>query len=274
MQCFSTEKAPHIALPHTAADIHSCAGLLGLDTTSDAFQALGIYKVNKVDDNQLYDQIFNAINAIAEEEEKLAPPPPSQRPNPKGYYNWKVMEHALYAPICTSGPQEVSEATEGIWQTIAETAGGAFYHPAKNMVILESDSYSKRNLLHELGHFKQYLNIPAIPSPLSNEQTQLLEYHNVLLHENLSPETTQPTQKPGEDKYRQATDDTYKRFKYNKPTAAAEAGNIKVKNAVNGFEKTMADAIIAKLASYEQAIRNQIKGQLLADCSPYFEKST
>lgn len=274
IQCFHIEKEPDAELPEDAADIHSCVDLLGLDTTSDKFQALGIYQVNKVGDALLYDQFFNAINAIAEEEEKLAPPPPSQRANPKGYYDWKVVEHALYGPISTSGPEEVSEATEGIWQSLAENAGGAFYHPAKNIVILESASYSKRNLLHELGHFKQYLSIPHIPSPLSPEQNQLLEYHNVLLHENLSTETTQPAQKPGEHKYLPATDGTYKRFKYNKPTAVAEAGGIKVKNGLNDFEKTMADAIIATLGPYEEAIRNQIKGQLLADCSSYFEKST
>jgi hypothetical protein len=67
---------------------------------------------------------------------------------------------------------------------ILDGQGGAAYNPVYNVVVMlegaMANPQGKRDLLHELGHFKQ--NINGID--FNNVNVKIIEYHNVLLNEN------------------------------------------------------------------------------------------
>lgn len=64
---------------------------------------------------------------------------------------------------------------------VGEFFAGAGYESAHDLVVVNADQNSSRAMLHELGHFKQDLT----GANETNTHVYVLEYHNVLLHENL-----------------------------------------------------------------------------------------
>ena len=72
----------------------------------------------------------------------------------------------------------------------ADFHGGGYQASHKMVVITSLDS---RTLLHELGHYAQDVGSPAVAGGTAGGATEetafvtVLEYHNVILHENLHP---------------------------------------------------------------------------------------
>jgi Domain of unknown function (DUF4157) len=73
---------------------------------------------------------------------------------------------------------------ESAFAYVGEFFAGAGYESAHDLVVVNADRNSSRAMLHELGHFKQDLT----GATEANTHVYVLEYHNVLLHENLDDE--------------------------------------------------------------------------------------
>lgn len=173
---------------------------------------------------------------------------------------------------------DITEFTEAYWAEIAKTEnGGAYYNHEKNLIVIEEGAYTLRNLLHELGHFIQFSSIKNLSTEIIEGEAeerlaanQLLEYHNIILHENLytGGEFSEP-------KYMKEEKTTnYKRVFYNTSNQSEKVAEIQVKADLKGSKKHMAENIILGLINYDKAIKEQIYANLLKDCSNYFEKKS
>ena len=114
----------------------------------------------------------------------------------------------------------------------AINAGGAYNYKEKKIYIPTS-VYSRRLLLHEMGHYKQHVKKLKNYEELINRKNsknepigiKLLEYHNFLYHENLDltgvPVYEDYYAESGSDKYRVSYVDTTHRVKRIKGTVDA-----------------------------------------------------
>ncbi|SIO96206.1 eCIS core domain-containing protein [Vibrio spartinae] len=83
------------------------------------------------------------------------------------------------------GTGQESEYEEATAQDLLSLAGGAAYNHHLGAVFITAKMVNyERNLLHELGHHKQN-TVSGFNG--DNTTTLLLEYHNVLMNENLHP---------------------------------------------------------------------------------------
>lgn len=73
------------------------------------------------------------------------------------------------------------------YEQIEVSGGGAHYDPKKGVIYFCEGYFSKRTFLHELGHFKQQKDLNMTGEQFFkfySENKKLVEYHNIVKHEN------------------------------------------------------------------------------------------
>lgn len=178
----------------------------------------------------------------------------------------------------------------------AVMSGGGGYDSSDNTLYTlgtSDGSYDRRAILHELGHFKQYLNQDVqenfSPKKMTqeNQRLNLLEFHNIILHENFYQPRTEFPLENIKCSYKKDTKGDYYRITYLYPCTSDLKCSLNVRQGLtdvenrlateilgdNGLKNSIYDAEIKGFRGVTTKIRAMLINALLKFCGNYFEKA-